>query len=102
MILQQQKCKQHQNQTLLNILILITNILHEQFLQIFISLNLFFHAIENQFFQILIYMLNLKFVTQLLNQMKFYNLLNQMYDAILKNLMTDQEFFIKISFIIND
>ena len=65
MILQQQKYKQHQNQILLNISILIMNILHKQLLQIFISLNLFFHAIENQFFQILIHMLNFKSVTQL-------------------------------------
>ena len=67
MILQQQKCKQHQNQILLNISILTTNILHEQFLQIFISLNLFFCIIENQFFQILIHMLNSESVTQLLD-----------------------------------
>ncbi len=47
-------------------------------------------------------MLNSEFVTQLSDQIKFYNLLNQTYDAILKNLITDQESFIKISFIIND
>ena len=63
MILQQQKHKQHQNQILLNISILITNTLHEQLLQIFILLNLFFHIIENQFFQTLIYILNFKSVT---------------------------------------
>ena len=65
------------------------NTLHEQFLQTFISLNLFFHAIENQFFQIFIQMLNSESVTQLFSQTKFHNLLNQIYDAILKNLITD-------------
>ena len=102
MILQQQKHKWYQNQILLNISILITDILHEQLLQIFISFNLFFYTIENWFFQTLIHMLNSESVTQLSDWIKFYNLLNQMYDVILKNLITDQESFIKISFAVND
>ena len=102
MILQQQRYKWYQNQTLLNILILIMNILHEQLLWTFISLNLFFHAIKNWFFQILIQMLNSEFVTQLSDWTKFHNLLNQMYDATLKNLMIDWKSFIKISFAVDD
>ena len=34
--------------------------------------------------------------------MKFHNLLNQIYNAILKNLITDQIFFIKISFAVDN
>ena len=71
-------------------------------MQIFISLNLFFCAIKNQFFQTLIHMLNSEFVIQLSDWTKFCDLLNQIYDVILKNLITDQEFFIKISFAVDD
>ena len=101
-VLQQQQCKWFWSQTLLNILILITFTLHEQFLWTFISLNLFFCAIKNQFFQTLIHMLNSEFVIQLSDWTKFCDLLNQIYDAILKNLITDWESFIKISFAVDD
>ena len=61
-----------------------------------------FYIIENQFFQTLIHMLNSEIVTQLSDQTKFHKLLNQTYDAILKNLMMNQESLIKILFTIND
>ncbi len=47
-------------------------------------------------------MLNSESVIQLSDWMKFCDLLNQMYDVILKNLMTNWEFFIKISFVVDD
>ena len=47
-------------------------------------------------------MFNFKSITQLSDWMKFCNLLNQMYDAILKNLITDQKSSIKISFAVNN
>ncbi len=47
-------------------------------------------------------MLNSESVTQLSDQTKFHNLLNQTYDNTLKNLITDQESLIKISFAINN
>ena len=97
LILQLHQCKQPRTQTLLNILVLNTTTLHEQLLQTFISLNLFFHAIENQPFQTLIQMLNPEAATQLSGRTKFRELLNQTYDATLKNLLTDQELSTKVS-----
>ena len=102
LILQLHQCKWFRTQILLNILILNTITLHEQLLQTFISLNLFFHAIENQLFQTLIQMLNPEAATQLPDWTKFHELLNQAYDATLKNLLTDWELFIKISLAVDD
>ena len=47
-------------------------------------------------------MLNSETITQLSDQTKFYELLNQTYDAILKNLMINQESLIKISFTVDN
>jgi len=59
-------------------------------------------VIENQLFQTLIQMLNSEAATQLSDQTKFHELLNQIYDATLKNLLTDQELLIKISLAVDD
>jgi len=102
LVLQLHQHKQPRTQTLLNIPVLNTITLHEQLLWTFISLNLFFHAIKNQPFQTLIQMLNSEAATQLPGQTKFHELLNQAYDATLKNLLTDWEFFIKVSLAVDD
>ena len=47
-------------------------------------------------------MLNSESVTKLLSQTKFHDLLNQMYDVILKNLMMNWEFSIKILLTVDD
>ena len=47
-------------------------------------------------------MLNSESVTELSDQTKLHDLLNQIYDIILKNLMMNQKSFIRISLIIDD
>ncbi len=89
LVLQLHQRKRPRTQILLNIPVLNTITLHEQLLQTFIFLNLFFHVIKNQPFQTLIQMLNPEAATQLPGRTKFCELLNRAYDATLKDLLTD-------------
>src|SRR6266536_6196747 len=82
--------KQSQTQTL-NLPTLITGNLHTQLLQTIISLNLFFCAIENPFFQTLLEMLSPDCISQLPGQTKLHDLLNEQHQETMKNILSDQE-----------
>ena len=93
--------KQSQTQTL-NTSSLTTNNLNHQLLQTIISLNLFFHVIENEFLQCLFQMLQSEISSQLFSQTKLHNLLNKKHERTMNNLLINHESIIKIFLAVDD
>ena len=86
----------------MNIFSLITNNLNHQFLWTIIFLNLFFHVIENEFFQYLFWILQSEISSQLSDWTKLHDLLNKKHERTMNNLLINYESIVKIFLAVDD